>query len=668
MGDSTGRPLDYGMVYFGEPNKDPEFYPINIFYDEDLSVAASQPVRTKGGFLNANGDMIEIYAAEIEYSVKILDQYGRKVFYVGDMRRATTDNSIVLKLNATGAIERTLADKNADFIDIRDFTRPTDADHTAGLQAAAAVALAQKKKLQGSGTYIIKSADVSFRNIQLDLGACKFIVTDPYKIIMGGDAGTTQNPTQIIGDVQNVTASLNYNFTNNPTVRVIGAKNQRIKFGFVQYLQFYQSTNPATYPSDASQAYSTFDIDCAVKISVDTDPAYDNAELVDGAGKGNQWFNENTFNLNRCYGFFMRGSYPHNHNLINGGSFEGNSVIRLESGRKNHFKQMRFEGTKNSIYLGERTQGNIIEKTWYSSEASFWTVPTLTDLGYLNSVRTDYEKQSVKRSVLNLSVTDTVYNNQKDASYGRASSNKYIKSREAKFTMLGMSKVFPILKGDYIFAKLVGEPNTYYTVRVYLYDNDMNIIDNVLSIENETSLTASASGYFTGGISDTATARFSSRDSSVYYAQVQIYSPADLARQTAKQINVFTLSFASSFDNDFKDIGESNTAKTITALPSAFVGNVGDFVRTLGNIAYTCQHMIYTKLSNTASSSSITVATFSVKSTGSSKVGDLVGIELDNKLVHWSSIADISSNDITLAAALPSAAAAGNTVYISRLA
>ena len=81
IGDSAGRPLDYGTVYFGEPDKDPEFYPIDIFYDEDLSAQAPQPVRTKGGFMNVNGDMVEVYAAENEYSVKVLDQYGIKVFY-----------------------------------------------------------------------------------------------------------------------------------------------------------------------------------------------------------------------------------------------------------------------------------------------------------------------------------------------------------------------------------------------------------------------------------------------------------------------------------------------------------------------------------------------------------------------------------------------------------
>lgn len=119
MGDVTGKPLDYGMVYFGEPNKDPEFYPINIYYDKDLTQQASQPVRTKGGFLNANGDMVEIFALEGTYSVKVLDQYGRKVFYKGDVMKRTladisNENIDVLQAAINDRISKLDASVNED--------------------------------------------------------------------------------------------------------------------------------------------------------------------------------------------------------------------------------------------------------------------------------------------------------------------------------------------------------------------------------------------------------------------------------------------------------------------------------------------------------------------------------------------------------------------------
>lgn len=123
IGDSTGRPLDYGMVYFGQPNKDPEFYPIDIYYDKDLSLAAAQPVRTKGGFLNANGDMTEIYASDYTYSVKVLDEHGVLVFYKPIIERVniSEDGKVSTKLPYPQAITRTQAEKNAESITINDF-------------------------------------------------------------------------------------------------------------------------------------------------------------------------------------------------------------------------------------------------------------------------------------------------------------------------------------------------------------------------------------------------------------------------------------------------------------------------------------------------------------------------------------------------------------------
>lgn len=121
IGDSAGRPLDNGKIFFGEPNKDPEFYPINIYYDKAMTIAAAQPVRTKGGFMDANGDMIEVYANELTYSVKVLDGYGIQVFYKPEMTRTNTDNLLTVKLPFASARERSQNEKNQEFLSIDDF-------------------------------------------------------------------------------------------------------------------------------------------------------------------------------------------------------------------------------------------------------------------------------------------------------------------------------------------------------------------------------------------------------------------------------------------------------------------------------------------------------------------------------------------------------------------
>ena len=126
LGDMQGRPLDAGKVYFGEPNKDPELYPINVFYDEALTIVAAQPIRTMGGFMNASGQMVEVYAAETSYSVKVLDGYGRQVFYQESMSSTSTSASVSTRLPYPGAITRMQADKNLDYISVNDFSSITD--------------------------------------------------------------------------------------------------------------------------------------------------------------------------------------------------------------------------------------------------------------------------------------------------------------------------------------------------------------------------------------------------------------------------------------------------------------------------------------------------------------------------------------------------------------
>ena len=100
MGDSTGRPLDMGTVYFGEQDKDPEFYPITLYSDDALTKPLAQPVHTKGGYLYDKGDMVEPHAKELIYSVKVLDSYGRKVFYKGAMMRNSWNDDVIEQINA----------------------------------------------------------------------------------------------------------------------------------------------------------------------------------------------------------------------------------------------------------------------------------------------------------------------------------------------------------------------------------------------------------------------------------------------------------------------------------------------------------------------------------------------------------------------------------------
>ncbi|WP_151817443.1 pyocin knob domain-containing protein [Acinetobacter ursingii] len=67
--DVDGRPLDAGYIYIGEAGKNPEIYPTPVFWDENLTVPAEQPVRTRNGYFAKNGRAGKLYVADADCSI-----------------------------------------------------------------------------------------------------------------------------------------------------------------------------------------------------------------------------------------------------------------------------------------------------------------------------------------------------------------------------------------------------------------------------------------------------------------------------------------------------------------------------------------------------------------------------------------------------------------------
>lgn len=77
--DTSGAPLDAGYVYLGMVNMNPETDPIQVFWDENLSIPAAQPIRTIGGYPSRNGTPAVLYT-DGTYSVTVKDKRGAVVF------------------------------------------------------------------------------------------------------------------------------------------------------------------------------------------------------------------------------------------------------------------------------------------------------------------------------------------------------------------------------------------------------------------------------------------------------------------------------------------------------------------------------------------------------------------------------------------------------------
>lgn len=81
--DASGKPLDFGSIYIGEANKDPRLYPVQVYFDAALQIPAPSPLRTTNGFVYRNGSPTFVYING-NYSIMVLDSFGRLVFYVQD--------------------------------------------------------------------------------------------------------------------------------------------------------------------------------------------------------------------------------------------------------------------------------------------------------------------------------------------------------------------------------------------------------------------------------------------------------------------------------------------------------------------------------------------------------------------------------------------------------
>ena len=78
--DRNGVPLTGGSVYIGQPYQDPESAPAEVFWDEDFTQPAAQPIKTLNGFPVRAGTPATLHTRG-DHSMLTRDSRGRQVFY-----------------------------------------------------------------------------------------------------------------------------------------------------------------------------------------------------------------------------------------------------------------------------------------------------------------------------------------------------------------------------------------------------------------------------------------------------------------------------------------------------------------------------------------------------------------------------------------------------------
>lgn len=78
--DVDGQALEAGYIYIGTAGLDPETNLVSVYWDEDLSILASQPLRTIGGHLTNSGSPGNIFTSDGSYSISVRNKNGSLVY------------------------------------------------------------------------------------------------------------------------------------------------------------------------------------------------------------------------------------------------------------------------------------------------------------------------------------------------------------------------------------------------------------------------------------------------------------------------------------------------------------------------------------------------------------------------------------------------------------
>jgi hypothetical protein len=557
------------------------------------------------------------------------------------------------------------------WIDARDYGAVPGAssDQSAAMNAAAAAALAQGKGLKVSGTYRLY-LPVNFRNVPLDAAEATFFLdtSDKIGLILGGDASQSWNPRQEVGKVFRVDESLTV-----PSIRVMGAKGQRIHVGRTHYLQLFASTTAPDTSRSYSIAYSTFQLGHITQLELSTDPLNASGPANSGAGGSVQWINENQFFINRCMGLLITGSYTHNHNKFHAGTWEGPCTIRMDTGFHNYVLGARFEAGPTTVIFGAQSANCWLQKTWdgtIDDREPGLINGTVTDAGTCNVVADDFSLRHNISCIAYASINDPITNNSADLP-ARLPLLQRVGGTAGNAPVLMSDKIRIERNMQFYWAWLDYDPADAVLYRPYMEFFDKNGVPiNAATAWALTPGATTPSGNFlsTGtGVGPSnywATIVQAALTAGAVYVRVGTrISSGQVAGSLARSLAIYcsvppNVVFQGAAESKRRDMAVVTAAPTQGFVPVGYT-----CVLSTGASLYVCTFALDT-LSTAALSAAGT--SLAVASATGVAVGDRIGINMDNRDTHWTTVSAVSGATVTLAAGVTSASASGSRVVFNR--
>jgi hypothetical protein len=141
--DRDGQPLDNGNIYIGVANLDPVTNPLQVYYDDALTITASQPLKTSNGYVYRNGTPTQLYVNATDFSITVNDSNDLFVYSFPEATGIisyTGAQTVEYDPPFAGALTSgyTVADKLSQAVSVMDFGAVGDGvtDDTAAFLAA----------------------------------------------------------------------------------------------------------------------------------------------------------------------------------------------------------------------------------------------------------------------------------------------------------------------------------------------------------------------------------------------------------------------------------------------------------------------------------------------------------------------------------------------------
>lgn len=100
--DLDGTPLENGNLYIGTLNLNPETNPVAVYWDDARTLAATQPIRTLGGYPSNAGTPSNLYMESLDYSITVRDKNNKFVY--SDLDAAAAQRLVLIDASTLASI------------------------------------------------------------------------------------------------------------------------------------------------------------------------------------------------------------------------------------------------------------------------------------------------------------------------------------------------------------------------------------------------------------------------------------------------------------------------------------------------------------------------------------------------------------------------------------